>query len=79
LFRPSGGQLDAVRVRFSARVARWVREQHPDCEPQADGKVIVTFRASSMDWLVRRVLEYGSDAEVVEPEAYREAVRRAVA
>lgn len=79
LFRPDLGRLDAVRVRFSPRVSRWVRERYPDAEPQPDGAVIVTFRASSMDWLVRRVLEYGPDAEVVGPEEYREAVRRAVA
>jgi predicted DNA-binding transcriptional regulator YafY len=34
---------------------------------------------SSVDWLVGRVLEYGADAEVLGPDAYREAVRRAVA
>jgi predicted DNA-binding transcriptional regulator YafY len=32
-----------------------------------------------VDWLVRRVLEYGPEAEVLEPAAYREAMRRAVA
>ena len=79
LFRPSADAVDAVRVRFLGRVSRWVRERYPDSEPQPDGSVIVTFQASSMDWLVRRVLEYGPDAEVVGPEEYREAVRRAVA
>jgi proteasome accessory factor C len=79
LFRPDANAVDPVRVRFSAEVARWVRERYPDCERQQDGSVIVTFQASSMDWLVRRVLEYGPDAEVVAPEEYREAVRRAVA
>ena len=38
---------------------------HPDAERQPDGSVIVTFRASGMDWLVRRVLEYGAEAEAV--------------
>lgn len=79
LFRPADAEPDPVRVRFSADISRWIRERYPDCRPEADGSVIVTLRASSMDWLVRRVLEYGPDAEVVEPEAYREAVRRAVA
>lgn len=79
LFRPADAATDPVRVRFSANVSRWVRERYPDCEQQADGSVIVTFQAASMDWLVRRVLEYGPDAEVVGPEEYREAVRRAVA
>ncbi len=79
LFRAAGTDTDPVRVRFSARVARRVQERYRDGEPQPDGSVIVTFTVSSMDWLVRRVLEYGADAEVVGPEAYREAVRRAVA
>jgi predicted DNA-binding transcriptional regulator YafY len=79
LFHPADATADRVRVRFSADVSRWVRERYPQGEPQADGAVIVSFTASSMDWLVRRVLEYGPDAEVIEPEAYREAVRRAVA
>lgn len=77
LFRANQDAVDRVRVRFSARVSRWVRERYPDCKPQPDGSVIVTFQASSMDWLVQRVLEYGPDAELVGPEEYREAVRRA--
>jgi predicted DNA-binding transcriptional regulator YafY len=31
-----------------------------------------------MGWLVRYVLQYGPEAEVLEPEVYRNAVRRAV-
>jgi predicted DNA-binding transcriptional regulator YafY len=41
--------------------------------------VVDTFQASSVEWLVRRVLEYGAEAEVLEPVSYREAMRRAVA
>lgn len=41
--------------------------------------MVVAFTVGSVEWLVRRLLEYGADAEVIEPEAYREAVRRAVA
>ena len=71
--------VEQVRVRFSPRVARWIRERYPRCEVQEDGSVVVTFLATSVEWLVRRVLEYGPDAEVLGPGAYREAVRRAVA
>ncbi len=78
LFRGGAG-LDAVRVRCTGAAARWARERYPDADLEADGSVIVTFRASSVDWLVRRVLEFGPDAEVLEPPAYRHAVRRAVA
>lgn len=79
LFRPSDVEPDAVRVRFSRRFARLARERYGEGEKMPDGSVVVTLRASSPAWLVRRILEYGAEAEVLEPEAYREAVRRAVA
>jgi predicted DNA-binding transcriptional regulator YafY len=70
--------VDEVRVRFSPRIARWILERYPEVEPCQDGSVIVTFRVASVDWLVRHVLQYGPEAEVVEPEQYREVMRRAV-
>lgn len=77
LFRPKA--TDPVVVRFSPRVSRWVKERYPGgrVDP-ADGSVTVTFPVTSEAWLVRRVLEYGPDAQVVEPRRYREAVLRAV-
>jgi len=79
LFRVDPKQVDRVEIRFSPKVARWVKERYPTWRAEPDGSVIVTLPASSEAWLVRRVLEYGSDAEVVSPERYRAAVRRAVA
>lgn len=79
LFRAPASAVEHVRVRFSPQVARWVRERYPGCADDGNGGVIVTFLATSVEWLVRRVLEYGPEAEVLEPAAYREAVRRAVA
>ncbi len=70
--------VDDVTVRFSAEVARWMRERYPTAEDGSDGSVTVTFQVASVDWLVNHVLQYGADAEVVGPAAYREAVRRAV-
>ena len=78
LFR-GGDHLDRVRVRCVGAAARWARERYPDAQREPDGSVIVTFQASSTDWLVRRVLEFGPEAEVLEPPAYRQALRRAVA
>jgi predicted DNA-binding transcriptional regulator YafY len=69
--------LDEVEVRFSPDIARWVLEQHPDARSEADGSAVVTYRVASLDWLVRRVLQYGPEAEVLGPEVYREGVRRA--
>lgn len=79
LFRPGDVEPDAVRVRFAPGIARWIKDRYPGSRDLTDGGVEVTFRASGAEWLVRRVLEYGEDAVVVTPEAYREAVRRAVA
>lgn len=79
LFREPGAGVDEVRVRFSAAVARWVKERHPDAIESGDGSVMVTYPVASADWLVRHVLQYGPEAEVVEPEEYREAMRRVVA
>jgi len=77
-FRPSGA-TDRVTVRFRPDVAPWVTEFYTDHRRDEDGSVIVQFEATSADWLVRRVLEFGCDAEVVSPATYRDAVARAVA
>lgn len=78
LFAAPDRGVDEVRVRFSGDVARWVRERYA-AEDRPDGSVVVTVHTASVDWLVRMVLYYGDAAEVLEPPAYREAMRRAVA
>jgi len=77
-FRPQGS-TERVTVRFRAEVAPWVTEFYMEHEREADGSVLVHFDATSADWLVRRVLEFGPDAEVESPANYRDAVLRAVA
>jgi predicted DNA-binding transcriptional regulator YafY len=67
-----------VQVRVSGDVARWVRERYRDVEELEDGSVVLTVRTASVDWLVRTVLYYGDQAEVLGPPAYREAMLRAV-
>jgi len=74
---PEGG-VDEVRVRVSGDVARWVRERYDDVEELEDGAVVLTVRTASVDWLVRMVLYYGDQAEVLGPPAYREAMRLAM-
>ena len=77
-FRPNTA-VERVTVRFRAAVSAWVIEFFPEHEVLADGSVLVRFSVASPDWLTRRVLEFGADAEVVEPSRYRDAVRRAIA
>lgn len=72
-------QVDRVTVRFRAAAAAWATEYFSDHEVMDDGSVTVPFAASTNEWLTRRVLEFGTDAVVMEPPAYRDALRRAVA
>jgi proteasome accessory factor C len=62
-----------VTVRYSSRVAPWIRERGP-VEERDDGSVEVTYDVSDPDWVVRHVLQYGADARVVDPPAVRERV-----
>ena len=79
-----GGLLQTEReperatIRYSARVARWLRERYPEHEDGGDGSILVRVPVANPHWLVRRVLEYGTDAELLEPPHFREAIRRAV-
>ncbi len=69
---------DEVTVRFSGRVAPWIVERYPDARMSEDGSVQITYLVVEPAWLVRHVLRYGAEAEVVGPDLYRDVVRRAV-
>jgi len=74
---PSEG-VDEVTTRFSPVISRWVLERYPEAQDCGNGYAEVTFKTASIDWLVRTVLQYGAEAEVLAPSVYREAVKRAV-
>jgi predicted DNA-binding transcriptional regulator YafY len=65
-------------VSFSPRIARWLREKYPEGREDRDGRYVVKFRVADPAWFVREVLEYGAEAEVLQPEGLREAVRKVV-
>ena len=67
-----------ARVAFSARIARWLKERYPNGRDGGDGRYSVTFTVADPAWFVREVLQYGAEAEVLEPEGLREAVRGAI-
>lgn len=67
-----------VAVRYSPRIARWIREKGP-VEEREDGSVVVRLRVADVHWLVRHVLQYGPDAEVMAPAELRREVARAAA
>jgi len=69
---------EEVVVRYSAVVAPWVREHGP-VEELGDGCVAVRFTSADPGWVVRHALQYGPEAEVVEPFDVREMMVAAAA
>lgn len=67
-----------VAVRYSSNVARWIAERER-FELLDDGGILVRHRVADPQWLVRHVLRYGPDAEVMQPEELRSLVWKAVA
>lgn len=74
-----GLQVDAaqsgMKVRYSAKVARWIAERE-GMQPDADGSLTIEHPLADAEWGVRHVLQYGPDAEVLEPQSLREDVIR---
>lgn len=64
-----------MRVRYGARIARWIAEREGSAIAD-DGSTTIELEAITEDWAVRHVLRYGPDAEVLEPATLREAVVR---
>jgi proteasome accessory factor C len=72
-----------ARVRYSAHVARWVKERAQldmsSLEEEPDGSVVLDHWVADPQWVVGHALEYGPDAEIVEPEEARAMVREVMA
>ena len=66
-----------MRVRYSPRIARWIAERE-GLEPDADGSLTMDHPLLDVQWGVRHVLQYGPDAEVLEPDDVRAEVARRV-
>jgi proteasome accessory factor B len=72
------GETNEIRVRFAARVAkaaiaaRVVSERQ--VERASDGSVEIAYRVADVDELVRWVLGWGAQAEVLSPPAARERI-----
>ena len=63
-----------LRVRYSPKIARWIEEREKGTR-EADGSFVVEHALADLDWAVRHVLQYGPEAEILEPEIARTAVR----
>jgi predicted DNA-binding transcriptional regulator YafY len=67
--------LVQVRVRFSARQARWIRERRYHAsqriEEQADGSLLLSMEVAGTEEVRRWLLGYGAEVEVLEPVSLR--------
>lgn len=70
---------DEVRIRYSPRIARWIRERASlgmiSMTEEPDGSIVLCHRVADPHWAVTQVLQYGADAEVLEPSGVRAMVR----
>lgn len=64
-----------MRVRYSARIARWIAEREARAL-DADGSLTMEHPLADEEWGIRHVLQYGPDAEVLAPVALRETLRK---
>lgn len=77
--RNIGNEEYSVRIHFSERQSRWMRERtwhdSQSVEEQDDGSLILCMQVSSLDAVRSWVMQYSSEAEVLEPKALRELVK----
>ncbi|SNB45457.1 YafY family protein [Geobacter sp. DSM 9736] len=73
-----GGQLILVRLHFNPFRAPWIREQiwHKDqqIEELNDGSLILSFPVCQFHEVKMRILQYGGDVVVLEPEKLKQEV-----
>ena len=64
-----------LKVRYSPRIARWIAEREGKTV-QDDGSLTMEHPLADLDWAVRHVLQYGPEAEVLDPAEVREVIAR---
>ncbi|MEP7347549.1 MAG: WYL domain-containing protein, partial [Gemmatimonadaceae bacterium] len=64
-----------MMVRYSARIARWIAEREGK-ELDDDGGLVVEHPLVDFEWGMRHVMQYGAEAEVLEPIELRERLVR---
>lgn len=73
-----GGEPQEVVLRFSGRVARYVRERPPlpgrRIQPLGDGAILFRAEVNSLDEVAWWLVQYGGDVTVVRPDALRAKV-----
>lgn len=66
---PSAG----IMVRYSPRIARWIADRE-GVAPDSDGSLTIEHPLADTEWGLRHVLQYGPDAEVIEPRELRDEI-----
>jgi predicted DNA-binding transcriptional regulator YafY len=70
----SGEGAQPMRIRYSARIARWIAERE-GAPLDADGSLTLAHPVADIEWAVRHALQYGPEAEILGPPHVRRAVR----
>lgn len=78
----AGGHEEAVRVRYSPTIARWVREraEFRSAAVEEDGEdgIVLRHQVADPRWVVSHALQYGAEAEILGPPRMRALVRALV-
>ena len=76
------GRKEQVVLRFNEKVADYVREQvwfpGQTLTPEPDGQVTLRFFVTDLREVVREVLSFAAEVEVVEPQALRDTIKEKV-
>lgn len=62
-----------MKVRYSPKIARWIAERE-GVPLDADGSLTMEHPLADHDWAVRHVLQYGAEAEALEPKSLRDEI-----
>jgi predicted DNA-binding transcriptional regulator YafY len=70
--------LSEVVIRFTPAISPWIREQvwHPNQKLtiEADGAITLSFPASDLREVKRKIMRYGAQAEVIAPRELRDEI-----
>jgi len=76
-----GKDIHTIELIFTARLARWIREEtwHPSqkLEELPDGRLKMTLLTGGLEDVIRWVMQYGSEVEVLTPLEFRNEVANA--
>ncbi|HYW30031.1 MAG TPA: WYL domain-containing protein, partial [Gemmatimonas sp.] len=62
-----------MRVHYSPAIARWIAEREGRTVA-SDGSLVMEHPLADGEWALRHLMQYGGDAEVLEPQEAREAM-----